>query len=127
MFQLLTNKFSNIFSGLRNKNHLTEHDIKNAMEEVKDALLEADVAISVVKELIDNISKKALGEAVYKSTTPSQIVIKIVNDALIEILGSSSKDSQLNLIGRRSANIMMVGLQGSGKTTFSKKMGKKYC
>jgi signal recognition particle subunit SRP54 len=132
MFQLITNKFSNIFSGLRNKNHLTEHDIKNAMEEVKDALLEADVAISVVKELIDNISKKALGEAVYKSTTPSQIVIKIVNDALIEILGSSSKDSQLNLIGRRPANIMMVGLQGSGKTTFSakianllKKNGKK--
>lgn len=132
MFQLLTNKFSNIFSGLRNKNHLTEHDIKNAMEEVKDALLEADVAISVVKELIDNISKKALGEAVYKSTTPSQIVITIVNDALIEILGSSSKDSQLNLIGRRPANIMMVGLQGSGKTTFSakianllKKNGKK--
>jgi signal recognition particle subunit SRP54 len=132
MFQLLTNKFSNIFSGLRNKNLLTEHDIKNAMEEVKDALLEADVAISVVKELIDNISKKALGEAVYKSTTPSQIVIKIVNDALIEILGSSSKDSQLNLIGRRPANIMMVGLQGSGKTTFSakianllKKNGKK--
>jgi signal recognition particle subunit SRP54 len=122
MFQTLTSKFSNIFSKFRNKNTINKYDIENAMEDVKIALLEADVALPVVKELITNISAKVLGEQVYKSTTPYQIIIKIVSDELIKIVGSDPKESELNLTGRRPVNIMMIGLQGSGKTTFSAKI-----
>jgi signal recognition particle subunit SRP54 len=124
MFQLLTNKFSSIFSGLKGKRSLNKYDIDEAMKEIKVALIEADVALSVVNQIIKNISEKSLGEEVYKSTTPSQIVIKIVTDELIKIIGSNPLDAQLNLVGRRPINIMMVGLQGSGKTTFSAKIAK---
>ncbi|HCD09835.1 MAG TPA: signal recognition particle protein [Thermoanaerobacter sp.] len=114
-FESLSERLQEIFKKLRGKGKLTEKDIKEAMREVKVALLEADVNFKVVKDFINSVTEKALGQEVMEGLTPGQQVIKIVNDELIALMGSTQ--SRLNIGNKVPAVIMMVGLQGSGKTT----------
>ena len=120
MFENLKDKLQTVFSVLGKKGILTEKDIDNALSEVRIALLEADVSLIVVKEFISKIKEKALGAAVLKSVKPDQQVIKIVHDGLVEILGSNPQP--LRIDGTPPAIFLMVGLQGSGKTTTSAKI-----
>ena len=120
LFQNLSDRLNHIFSKLRNKGKLTELEIKEAMREIRIALLEADVNFTVVKKFIDDISKKAQGEEILKSLTPSQEVIKIVNEELTELMGSTN---QKLLVSDKAPTIyMMCGLQGAGKTTMCGKL-----
>ncbi|HHW02898.1 MAG TPA: signal recognition particle protein [Thermoanaerobacterales bacterium] len=121
-FEALTQKLNDIFKMLKGKGKLTEADVKQAMREVKLALLEADVNFKVVKELIQRISERAVGQEVMESLTPGQQVIKIVNDELVRLMGS--KEAKLNFSPGGITVIMLVGLQGSGKTTTAGKLGK---
>ncbi len=121
MFQNLSDKLGNVFSRLRGKALLSESDIDDAMREVRVALLEADVALPVVKDFIEKTKVKIAGAEIVKSISPAQMVIKLVQDQLTEMLGSTQQD--LNLDVTPPAIIMMVGLQGSGKTTSSAKLG----
>ncbi|AIS52549.1 signal recognition particle protein Ffh [Thermoanaerobacter kivui] len=114
-FESLSGKLQEVFKKLRGKGKLSEKDIKDAMREVKVALLEADVNFKVVKDFINAVTEKALGQEVMESLTPAQQVIKIVNEELTSLMGSTQ--SWLNLGNKIPAVIMMVGLQGSGKTT----------
>jgi len=114
-FESLSERLQGIFKKLRGKGKLTEKDIKEAMREVKVALLEADVNFKVVKDFINSVTEKALGQEVMESLTPAQQVIKIVHEELIKLMGSV--ESRLNLGSKVPGVIMMVGLQGSGKTT----------
>ena len=123
MFENLTNKLSGIFDKLRGKGALSEADVTAAMREVRIALLEADVALPVVKDLIAAIQEEAVGQEVLKSVTPGQMVIKIVNDHLVKMLGEETET--LNLSDTPPVVIMMVGLQGSGKTTTTAKLARK--
>jgi len=120
MFSNLSNKLSGIFSKLRGKGVLTEADIDAVMREVRIALLEADVALPVVKDFIASLKAKAVGVEVIQNVNPAQMVIKLVNDHLTELLGSENQP--LNLATTPPAIIMMVGLQGSGKTTSTGKL-----
>ncbi|SHF74970.1 signal recognition particle subunit FFH/SRP54 (srp54) [Caldanaerobius fijiensis DSM 17918] len=120
-FENLANKLQNVFKKLRGKGKLTEKDIKDAMREVRLALLEADVNFKVVKDFIDRVSEKCIGAEVLESLTPAQHVIKIVRDELTELMGSTQ--SKLNLSAGSPFILMMVGLQGSGKTTTAAKIG----
>ena len=104
----------------KGKGKLTEKDIKEAMREVKLALLEADVNFKVVKSFINSVSEKCLGNEVLESLTPGQQVIKIVNDELTELMGGS--DSKLNYLDNGITVVMLVGLQGAGKTTMAGKL-----
>lgn len=120
LFQNLSERMNHIFSKMRNKGKLTELEIKEAMREIRIALLEADVNFTVVKKFIDSVSQKALGEDILKSLTPTQEVIKIVNDELVALMGSST---QKLLVSDRAPTIyMMCGLQGAGKTTMCGKL-----
>lgn len=119
MFSALSTSLSNIFSKIKNRGLLTESDVDNAMREIRIALLEADVAISVVKKFIQDVKEKAIGAKILKSIDPGQLVVKIVHDEIVELLGNS--DNELNL--KTPGVIMMVGLQGSGKTTSTAKLG----
>ncbi len=121
MFESLSNRLGGIFSGLSKRGTLTEKDIDSAMREVRIALLEADVALPVVKEFINSLKEKALGAAVVKNINPAQMVIKLVQDHLEELLGSET--AELNLNATPPVVILMCGLQGSGKTTSSGKLG----
>ena len=123
MFETLSERLGGVFDRLRGRGALGEADVREAMREVRIALLEADVALPVVRTFIDNITEKAVGHSVLKSITPGQQVVKIVNDALVEILGSEA--SALDLGVTPPALIMMVGLQGSGKTTTTAKIAKR--
>ncbi|AAV89699.1 signal recognition particle protein [Zymomonas mobilis subsp. mobilis ZM4 = ATCC 31821] len=123
MFGSLSERLSGVFDRLRGRGALTEDDVRQAMREVRIALLEADVALPVVRDFVSKITEKAIGHNVLKSVTPGQQVVKIVYDALVEMLGSDTSD--LNLAVNPPAVILMVGLQGSGKTTTSAKLGKK--
>jgi len=115
MFEQLTSKLENLFFKIKNKGRLGPQDLDNALREIKLALLEADVNFKVVKKLLDNIKEKAIGEKILESLTPSQQVIKIVNEEITNILGKSSGDISFT---QKLPNIfMVVGLQGSGKTT----------
>ena len=114
-FEGLSEKLQNVFSGLKRKGSLTEADIDTAMREVKLALLEADVNFKVVKEFVASVKEKSLGQEVMKSLTPSQQVIKIVNSELIDLMGGSN--SKLTYSPSGFTTILMVGLQGTGKTT----------
>ncbi len=114
-FEGLSDKLQNVFKKLRGKGVLTEADINEAMREVKLALLEADVNFKVVKDFVARVKEKAMGEEVLASLTPSQQVIKIVNDELIELMGGSN--SKLTYSPSGFTTILMVGLQGTGKTT----------
>jgi len=123
MFEGLSEKLSGIFDGLTRRGALREEDVSKAMREVRLALLEADVALDVVRSFIDKARAKAVGAEVLKSVTPGQMVVKIVNDVLIETLGSDAVPIDLNAAA--PVAIMMVGLQGAGKTTTSAKIAKR--
>lgn len=120
MFENLTDKLGNVFKGLTKRGSLSESDVDSALQEVRLALLEADVALPVVKDFISKVRARAVGEEVLRSVTPGQQVIKIVNDVLIEILGSG--ESELTINHSPPAVILLVGLQGSGKTTTAGKL-----
>lgn len=118
MFEILSDRFSKIFSNLSKKNNLNEHNIAEALADVKKALLASDVAFTVVKDFIEEIKSECIGQKVFQNVKPGQQVVKIVYDKLIEILGG--EESQLST--QRPMNVMMIGLQGSGKTTASAKL-----
>lgn len=120
-FESLTQKLGDIFKKLRGKGKLSEADVKQAMREVRLALLEADVNFKVVKDLISRITERAIGQEVMESLTPAQQVIKIVNEELTDLMGSTH--SKINF-SKDITTIMLVGLQGSGKTTTAGKLGK---
>ena len=122
MFENLTNKLENIFSKLGSVPSLTEEQVDSGLKEIRLALLEADVALPVVKELIKNIKPKTIGREIIKSTSADQMIIKIVNDELVKILGSKNEELKLNTVP--PASILLVGLQGSGKTTSAAKLAK---
>ncbi len=121
MFDSLTDRLSGIFEGLTRKGALKEADVEEALREIRVALLEADVALEVVKDFVAAVKEHAVGESVLRSVTPGQMVVKVVHDQLVETLGS--QDSGVNLAGAPPVAILMVGLQGSGKTTTSAKLG----
>lgn len=121
IFSGLSEKLNHIFSKLTKHGRLTELEIKTAMREVRIALLEADVNISVVKQFVARVSERAVGQEILKSLSPTQQVIKIVNEELIELMGSSN--SKLNFSSTPPTVIMMAGLQGAGKTTLVGKLG----
>jgi len=123
MFETLTEKLGGIFSALTRRGLLSEADVEAALTEVRTALLEADVALPVAKDFIAGVRKKAVGHEVLKSVTPGQQVVKIVHDALVEMLGGEAVS--LNLAARPPVPILMVGLQGSGKTTTAGKLAKR--
>ncbi|OYV41088.1 MAG: signal recognition particle protein, partial [Acidocella sp. 20-61-6] len=120
MFDSLSGKFSEIFDKLRRRGSLSEADVAEALREIRLALLDADVALPVVKDFINTVREKAVGAEVLRSVSPGQMVVKIVNDALIEALGGGAVP--LNLLAPSPIPILMVGLQGSGKTTTSGKI-----
>ena len=121
VFSSLGEKLNHVFSKLTKRGKLTELEIKQAMREIRIALLEADVNLKVVKDFVNKVSEKALGQEILKSLSPAQQVIKIVNDELIELMGSTN--SKLAVASNPPTIIMMCGLQGAGKTTLSAKLG----
>ena len=123
MFETLSDRLSGIFDKLTGRGALSEEDVDAAMREVRRALLEADVALEVVKTFIDKVRAKAVGAEIVKSIKPGQMVVKIVHDVLVETLGSEG--SALNLRAAPPVAILMVGLQGSGKTTTTAKIAKR--
>ncbi|HEY8593340.1 MAG TPA: signal recognition particle protein [Sphingomicrobium sp.] len=123
MFDTLSDRLGSVFDRLRGRGALTETDVRAAMREVRVALLEADVALPVARDFVEQVTEKAVGQEVLRSVTPGQMVVKIVNDALVETLGSET--AELNLNVTPPAVIMMVGLQGSGKTTTTAKLAKR--
>ena len=120
-FSSLSDKLNHIFSKLKNKGSLTELEIKQAMREVRIALIEADVNYSVIKKFVADVTEKAVGEEILKSLTPEQQVIKIVNEELIALMGSTHQ--QLTFSSNPPTVYMMCGLQGAGKTTMCGKLG----
>jgi len=120
MFENLTNKLESIFSKLKSAPSLTEEQVDSGLKEIRLALLEADVALPVVKEFISNVKPKAIGQEIIKSTSPGQMIVKIVYDELVSILGS--KNEEINLKAVPPISILLVGLQGSGKTTSAAKL-----
>ncbi|MFV0643615.1 MAG: signal recognition particle protein, partial [Sphingomonadaceae bacterium] len=123
MFDSLSDRLGGVFDRLRGRGALSEQDVRDAMREVRVALLEADVALPVVRRFIDAVTERAIGQDVLRSVTPGQQVVKIVNDELVEMLGGE-ETAGLNLDAKPPVVIMMVGLQGSGKTTSTAKLGK---
>ena len=123
-FEGLAEKLNQVFKKLRSKGKLSENDVKEAMREVRLALLEADVNYKVAKDFVKNVTEKAVGEEVLSSLTPAQQVIKIVRDELTELMGST--DSRINFSSKLPTIIMMCGLQGSGKTTHSAKLARMF-
>lgn len=122
MFENLSGRLDSVFKKLRGHGKLTEENIQEAMREVRLALLEADVNFKVVKEFVASVTEKAVGQEVLKSLAPGQQIIKVVHDELVDLLGGQTVPVQLD--GRQPVVIMMVGLQGSGKTTSSGKLAK---
>ncbi len=124
-FDSLSEKLQNIFKSLRGKGRLSESDVKTAMKEVKMALLEADVNFKVVKNFIQNVQERAIGQDVMGSLTPGQMVIKIVNEELVRLMGDTTTELTF-LPGNEITVIMMCGLQGAGKTTMAAKLAAKF-
>ncbi len=122
MFDNLANKLENIFSKLKSAPSLNEEQVDSGLKEIRQALLEADVALSVAKEFIANVKPKAIGQEIIRSTSPGQMIVKIVYDELVNILGA--KNEELNLKAIPPVSILLVGLQGSGKTTSAAKLAK---
>ena len=120
MFENLTNKLESIFSKLKSAPSLTEEQVDSGLKEIRLALIEADVALPVTKEFIANVKPKAIGQEIIESTTPGQMVVKIVNDELINLLGN--KNEEINLKSSSPVSLLILGLQGSGKTTTSAKL-----
>jgi signal recognition particle subunit SRP54 len=124
-FESLSEKLQNVFKNLRGKGRLTEADVKAALKEVKMALLEADVNFKVVKQFINSVSERAIGQDVLTSLTPGQMVIKIVNEEMVSLMGSDTTEIDL-LPSNEITVIMMAGLQGAGKTTTTAKLAGKF-
>ena len=122
MFNNLTNKLENIFSKLKSAPSLSEEQVDSGLKEIRQALIEADVALPVAKEFIANVKPKAIGQEIIRSTSPGQMIVKIVYDELVNILGA--KNEELNLKAVPPVSILLVGLQGSGKTTSAAKLAK---
>ena len=122
MFENLTNKISNIFDKIKGSGVIDDSSLQNVMREIRIALLESDVSLSVAKDFIENVKSKAIGQEVIKSISPDQMIIKIVNDQLTELLGSENDSLKLN--AKTPVLFLMVGLQGSGKTTTSAKLAR---
>jgi len=122
MFENLTNKLENIFSKLKEAPSLNEEQVNSGLKEIRQALLEADVALPVAKQFVENIKPKAIGQEIIRSTSPGQMIVKIVNDELINILGG--KNQELNFNAVPPVSFLLVGLQGSGKTTTAAKLAK---
>ena len=123
-FESLTDKLQNVFKNLRSKGRLTEEDVKQALREVKMALLEADVNFKVVKQFVKSIEEKAVGQDILNGLNPAQMVIKLVNEELISLMGSETTEIQFQP-GKAITVIMMCGLQGAGKTTTTAKIAGK--
>ncbi|MDJ0612088.1 MAG: signal recognition particle protein [Rhizobiaceae bacterium] len=123
MFESLSDRLSGIFEGLTKRGALSEKDVSAALREIRRALIEADVALDVVRDFTDKVREKAVGAEVVKSVTPGQMVVKIVHDELVEMLGSDAE--AISLAATPPVTIMMVGLQGSGKTTTTAKIAKR--
>jgi len=123
MFDTLSDRLGSVFDRLRGRGALTEADVRSAMREVRVALLEADVALPVARDFVEQVTEKAVGQEVLRSVTPGQMVVKIVHDQLVETLGADTSELELNVAP--PAVIMMVGLQGSGKTTTTAKLAKR--
>ncbi len=122
MFENLTNKFEEIFSSLKKAPSLDDKQVDEGLREIRLALLEADVSLEVVKEFINRVKPKALGQEIVRSTSPGQMVVKVVNDELISFLGDKNSDIELNAVP--PVPVMLVGLQGSGKTTTTAKLAR---
>ena len=122
MFENLTSKFEEIFSSLKKAPSLNEAQVDEGLRKIRQALLEADVALPVAKELIKNIKPRAIGQEIIRSTTPGQMIVKVVFDEIVKILGDAK--SELNLNAIPPVCLMLVGLQGSGKTTTAAKLAK---
>ena len=122
MFENLTNKFEEIFSSLKKAPSLDEKQVDEGLREIRLALLEADVSLEVVKEFISRVKPKALGQEIVRSTSPGQMVVKVVNDELISFLGDKNSDVEMNAVP--PVPMMLVGLQGSGKTTTTAKLAR---
>ena len=123
MFDTLADRLAGVFDKLRGRGALSEDEVRAAMREVRVALLEADVALPVARDFVDKVTSQAVGQDVIRSVTPGQMVVKIVNDALTEMLGSEAAELRLDV--NPPAVVMMVGLQGSGKTTTTAKLAKR--
>ncbi len=122
MFENLTNKLEGIFKKLKKAPSLSEAQVETGLKEIRQALLAADVALPVVKKFIEDIKPKAIGQEIIRSTSPGQMLVKIVYDQLVEVLGG--KTEEINLKAVPPASILLVGLQGSGKTTTAVKLAK---
>jgi len=123
MFDSLSDRLGGVFDKLRGRGALSEADVRGAMREVRVALLEADVALPVARSFVDEVTEKAVGAEVLRSVTPGQMVVKIVHDALVEMLGSDASELMLDV--NPPAVVMMIGLQGSGKTTTTAKLARR--
>lgn len=124
MFDALSERLGSIFDGLTGRGALSDKDVSEALREIRVALLEADVALPVVKEFVEKVKARAVGEEVIRSVKPGQQVIKIVYDALVDMLGADEQESHLR-VDTPPAVVMMAGLQGSGKTTTTGKIAKR--
>lgn len=124
-FESLTDKLQNVFKNLRSKGRLTEADVKAALKEVRMALLEADVNFKVVKQFVKAVEERAIGSDVMNGLNPGQMVIKIVNEEMVSLMGSETKEVELQP-GKAITVIMMCGLQGAGKTTTTAKLAGKF-
>ena len=124
-FDSLTEKLQNVFKNLRSKGRLTEDDVKEALKEIKRALLAADVNFKVVKDFIKNVQERAIGQDVMNGLNPGQMVIKIVNEELVKLMGSETTEIKFQP-GSTVTVILMAGLQGAGKTTTTAKLAGKY-
>ena len=122
MFENLSNRLQRVFSSLKKTGSIDETALDLAMRDIRRALLEADVSLEVVKKFISEVKQKALGQEIIQSISPSQMIIKLVNDELINILGNDT--ATINIEGKKPASLMLVGLQGSGKTTSIAKLAK---
>ena len=122
MFENLSNRLQDVFSSLKKTGSIDEAALDLAMRDIRRALLEADVSLEVVKKFILEVKQKALGQEIIQSISPSQMIIKLVNDELINILGNDT--ATINIEGKKPASLMLVGLQGSGKTTSIAKLAK---
>ncbi len=123
MFDSLSDRLGSVFERLRGRGALAESDVRAAMREVRVALLEADVALPVARDFVDQVTERAVGQEVLRSVTPGQQVVKIVHDALVEMLGHEATELRLDIAP--PAVVLMVGLQGSGKTTTTAKLAKR--
>ena len=122
MFENLTSKFEEIFNSLKKAPSLNETQVDEGLRKIRQALLEADVALPAAKELIKNIKPRAIGQEIIRSTTPGQMIVKVVFDEIVKILGDTKSELNLNVVP--PACLMLVGLQGSGKTTTAAKLAK---